>query len=289
VLAGAGLALAALLARPGASAQEVPDVMVLLDRAGQYATDYGASFRPVIAQEHYEQTEWIRGAPRSWRKLDSDFIMVHVPRDEEWLGFRDVRAVDGQELGAQGRSRRLERLLSGDREMRRLRNEAARYNVGEIERNVNVPTLALRYLETHAHYRSNWEVGDFEEIAGVRVVPLSFEETAHPTLVQSLSLNPDVPARGTFWIDPVDGTVIRSRLLLEESGGAEGTLTVTYRFDPHLSMWLPGEMDEVYTPDLGRRPFDKISCRAVYSDYVSAEVETEELGVRLPPEEEDPH
>jgi hypothetical protein len=277
-----------LLGPAASPAQEVPDVMVLLDRAGQYATDYGAAFRPVIAQEYYEQTEWIRGAPRSWRKLHSDFIMVHVPEDDHWLGFRDVRAVDGQELGERDRSRRLERLLSGDREKRRLRDEAARYNVGEIERNVNVPTLALRYLETGALHRSNWEVGDMEEVDGIRVVPLSFEEIAHPTFVQSLSLKPDVPARGTFWVDPADGTVIRSQLRLEESGGAEGTITVTYRFDPDLSIWLPGEMDEVYTPDLGRRPFDETKCRAVYSDYVSAEVRTEELGVRLKPEQEVP-
>ena len=281
-------AMVALLGAAASSAQEVPDVMLLLDRAGQYATDYGATFRPVIAQEYYEQTEWIRGAPRSWRKLHSDFIMVRVPRDDEWLGFRDVRKVDGQELGAKNRSRRLEKLLSGDREMRRLRNEAARYNVGEIERNVNIPTLALRYLETKALHRSNWEAGDFEEIAGVRVVPLEFEEIAHPTLVQSLSLNPDVPARGTFWVDPGDGTVIRTQLRLEESGGAEGIITVTYRFDPHLSMWLPGEMDELYTPDLGRRPFDNTRCRAVYSDYISAQVQTEELGVRLTREQEVP-
>ena len=47
-------------------------------------------------------------------------------------------------------------------------------------------------------------------------------------------------------------------------------------------------MDELYTPDLGRRPFDSTRCRAVYSDYVSAEVQTEELGIRLPPEQEIP-
>ena len=279
---------AAALASPPARAQTVPDIMVLLDRAGRYATEYGASFRPVIAQEHYEQSEWIRGAPRRWRKLDSDFITLHVPEDDHWLGFRDVRAVDGQELGARDRSRRLERLLNGDREMRRLRDEAARFNIGEIERNVNVPTLALRYLETTALHRSDWEVGDVEEIDGVRVVPLNFEETAHPTFVQSLSLRPDVPARGTFWVDPGRGTVIRSRLRLKEGGGAEGDITVTYGFDSGLSLWLPGEMDELYTPDLGRRPFDSTRCRAVYSDYVSAEVQTEELGIRLPPEQEIP-
>ena len=96
---------AALLGAARRRAQDVPDIMVLLDRGGHYATDYGAAFRPVIAQEHYEQTEWIRGAPRSWRKLQSDFIMLHVPEDDEWLGFRDVRAVDGQEPGARGTAR----------------------------------------------------------------------------------------------------------------------------------------------------------------------------------------
>ncbi len=113
--------LSALAAAP-ARGQDVLDVMVPLDRAGQYATDYGAAFRPVIAQEHYEQAEWIRGAPRRWRKLESDFITLHVPEDDHWLGFRDVRAVDGRELRAKDRSRRLERLLSGHREMRRLRD-----------------------------------------------------------------------------------------------------------------------------------------------------------------------
>ena len=67
-------------------------------------------------------------------------------------------------------SRRLEKLLSGGREARRLRDEAARYNIGEIERNVNVPTLALSYLETEALYRSNWEVGDIEENEHAEVV-----------------------------------------------------------------------------------------------------------------------
>lgn len=155
------------------------------------------------------------------------------------------------------------------------------HNIGEIERNVNVPTLALRYLETTALHRSQWEV---EEVAGVRTVPLHFEETAHPTLVQSQSLRPDVPAQGTFWVDPGRGTVVRSRLRLKEAGGATGEITVTYGFDPGLSLWLPVEMDEVYAPDLGRRPFDTTRCQAVYSDYVSAEVQTEELGIRLPPE-----
>jgi hypothetical protein len=261
--------------------------MVLLGRAGHYATDYAVSFRPVIAHEYYEQQEWIRGAPRAWRKLESDFIMLHVPEDDEWLGFRDVRAVDGQDLGQERRTRRLEKLLNEEREMRRLRDEAARYNIGEIERNVNVPTLALRYLETAALHRSNWETGELEEIDGVPVVPLHFEEIAHPTFVQSHSLRSDVPARGTFWVDPGNGTVIRSRIHLKESGGAEGDITVTYRLDQGLSMWLPAEMDEVYTPDIGRRPFDETRCRAVYADYVSAEVQTEELGIRLTREQQE--
>jgi hypothetical protein len=265
-----------------AGAGEVPDIMVILDRAITYATDYGAAFRPVVAEEDYEQAEWIRGAPRRWRRLRSDFVMLYVSRQDRWLGFRDVREVDGHAV--KDRAVRLEHVLSGAREGRRLRDEAARYNIGEVRRNVNVPTLALRFLESDAWERSQWEVSETEEIEGVLAVRLEFQETAHPTLVQSLSLKSDVPAHGTFWVNPADGTVVRSRLLLEEEAGAEGDITVTYRHDPSLSMWLPAEMEEVYSPDPGRRPFDATRCRAVYSDYVSAEVETRELGVRLPPD-----
>jgi hypothetical protein len=263
-------------------ARDVPDVTVLLDRAITYATDYGAAFKPVVAEEYYEQAEWIRGAPRRWRKLRSDFIMLSIPGHDRWLGFRDVREVDGHPV--KNRALRLERLLTGLREGRRLRDEAARYNIGEVRRNVNVPTLALRFIESETWERSQWEVRGAEEIEGVFTARLDFEETARPTLVQSLSLRPEVPAHGTFWVNPDDGTVVRSRLVLEEEAGAEGDITVTYRYDPHLSMWLPAEMDEVYSPDLGRRPFDATRCRAVYSDYVSAQVQTQELGIRLPAE-----
>jgi hypothetical protein len=261
---------------------DVPDVMVLLDRAISYATDYGAAFRPVVAEEDYEQAEWIRGAPRRWRHLRSDFVMLRAAGRDRWLGFRDVREVDGHAV--KNRDVRLKRLLTGPREGRRLRDEAARYNIGEVRRNVNVPTLALRFLESETWERSQWEVRGEEEVQGVLTVRLAFEEKIRPTLVQSLSLRSDVPAHGTFWVDPDDGTVVQSRLVLEEEAGAEGDITVTYRYDGHLSMWLPAEMDEVYSPDLGRRPFDATRCRAVYSHYVSAEVQTRELGIRLPPE-----
>ena len=45
-------ALCAVTSRPSASsARAAPDIMVLLDRVGHSASDYGASFRPVIARE----------------------------------------------------------------------------------------------------------------------------------------------------------------------------------------------------------------------------------------------
>jgi hypothetical protein len=274
-----------LIAAPSPG-EDVPDVLEVLERAIAYATRYGASFRPVIAEEYYEQTVWTRALPRQWRKLESDFIMLYVPEDDRWLGFRDVREVDGHAL--RDRSRRLEKLLTGPREMGRLRDEAARYNIGSVERNVNVPTLALQYLDRGAWHRSEWEVQGIEEIEGARVVQLGFEERARPTLVRSLSVRSDVPAEGTFWVDPHEGTVIRSRLILHEATGAQGDITVTYRLDPGLSMWLPAEMEELYLPHSRDRPFDSIRCRATYSSYVSAEVQTEELGVRLPPGEQAP-
>ena len=86
--------LVVTLATAGAASatdQEVPDVMVLLGRAGHYATNYAVSFRPVIAQEHYEQQEWIRGAPRVGLSRDMRRIgsRISAPMGGRPVVFRD--------------------------------------------------------------------------------------------------------------------------------------------------------------------------------------------------------
>ena len=136
--------------------------------------------------------------------------------------------------------------------------EAARYNIGFVQRNVNLPTLALRFLDpsykTQAFFRKDAEV----VIGGTKTWELAFSERGSPTLVQGLS--GDAPAEGTFWIEPEEGRVVRSRLR-HQVAGATIEVTVSYRPDAKTpGTWVPAEMREVYEGG-GRR----LECVATYS------------------------
>ena len=82
----------------------------------------------------------------------SEFAIVKAAGRVGWSGFRDVVEVDGKPV-----SDRRDRLLSlltgpagGEAELRRIADESARYNVGPVIRNFNVPTTALFFFHPGA-------------------------------------------------------------------------------------------------------------------------------------------
>lgn len=124
---------------PGSAARTVED---LVARAGRYIAAYAAQAAMVIGIEHYAQ--WMT-SPDFGRaissQLVSEFALLRVKDD--WLGFRDVYQVDGRAVG--DRQDRLLKLLldrtpGGIDQGRRIADESARYNLGAIQRNFNVPT-----------------------------------------------------------------------------------------------------------------------------------------------------
>jgi hypothetical protein len=119
-------------------------------RAGSYVEKYQQDFSPFLAGERYVQE--VRDAAER-RVLISEFALVRV-EDADctlWLAFRDVVEVDGR--AARDREERLRRLFITPpanvlAQARAIAIESARYNIGEMTRTVNVPTLALESLET---------------------------------------------------------------------------------------------------------------------------------------------
>ena len=93
-----------------------------------------------------------RSAPRSAGRsstrvvLVSDFLLVQVP-GEGWMPFRDVFERNGQKV--RDREERLAKLfLNGSSrssvdQARQIMVESARYNIGTVERTINLPTLPL--------------------------------------------------------------------------------------------------------------------------------------------------
>ena len=127
---------------------------------------------------------------------------------------------------------------------------------------------------------------------------MHYEERQKPTIVRTPE-GKDRPATGTFWIDPSDGRVLKTHMQLDMeiriSGVSPGTgaaisatrtsrahsvpgsasVTVTYQHDAHLGFLVPAEMLETYEVSHARTDqMDKISCRAIYSDFRRFQTDT---------------
>jgi len=289
----------------GASAKTVED---LLERAGRYIVEYGEQMSLIIGVERYAQWMQNEDAPRPVsQQLISEFALVRVKDD--WDGFRDVYEVDGKPV-----IDRHDRLLtlfrqtpaSALEQSRKIAAESARYNMGAIQRNFNVPTTALFFLKADNQARFKFRKDDEDSIDGVVVWKIRYQETRKPTIIRT-SQGKDMPVHGTFWLDPVQGRVLKSHMeitseamLTAEHGGmsnnpggyldnapgnqaavrwgdnrrvnTSASITVTYRQEPKLGLLVPSEMLETYEgPSVsrftGNESVSKINCRATYSDF----------------------
>src|SRR5712692_798575 len=98
------LALSAALLAVGQT-DAAPTIDLLLQRAGAYVVEFETRFASVVAEERYTHfapagTHGTRNARSVLgnlvrRDLKSDFLMVKVPSENQWLPFRDVYEVDG--------------------------------------------------------------------------------------------------------------------------------------------------------------------------------------------------
>jgi hypothetical protein len=282
----AGLAAAFTLAIACAAAAQ-GDVSTLVDRASAYVESFQRNFGSVVAEERYEQrlrrtptptgtsVQQRGGGGPQETTLVSDFLLVEV-KGEGWLPFRDVFERDGRRV--RDREERLAALfLKGGRDTleqaRTIMDEGARYNIGNINRNINTPTLALAFLTPQHRHRFEFKLGRRDDSdPGVEV---EFRETARPTFVATTG-GRDLPVSGRFWIDEADGTILRSQLDAVDTG-VEAHITVTYQKDDALGLFVPARMEERY-----RRPRDpqEVHGVATYSRFRRFQVSTSEELVR---------
>jgi hypothetical protein len=200
------------------------------------------------------------------RRLVSEFaLMPNAAASGGWLGYRDVMEVDGKPVPDRGG--RLQALFRSDtpdlQAARKIADEGARYNIGSVSRNFNVPTTVLFFFHAGNLPRFSFRRSGRERIDGVDTLVIDFHEERIPTLIMN-SDRKDVPASGTLWVNPVDGTVVRSRLELREfdNAGSKATVDVVYRKDPGVGMWVPSRMTERYTSGT-----ETTNTVATYTDF----------------------
>lgn len=242
-------------------------------RVGAYVDAYGQRASIVVATEHYTQQSrsMTIGYEPTMRRILADFAIVKVDTLRGWQGFRDVVEVDGERLP--DRDDRLVRLLteSGGRydEARRLSDESARFNIGAIQRNFNVPTTALFFFTPDNLDRFEFSAKSVDRSG---LWEIAFRETSRPTLIRTPAGH-SVPSGGMLWVNPSDGTVTRTQLEVEgfamsgpRRSRGRGRVDVTYQRVAELDMWLPAAMDESFEATRGDTR-DSISGRALYSNY----------------------
>ncbi len=241
------------------------DAAAVLDRASAYLESYEKAFSGVVSEEIYSQelrvppsmenrpTNMGQLPPRflgvseaATRTLRADVLQTRVG-EGEWVAFRDVYEVSGEPV--RDRDARLQKLFidappGAIDQARRILAESARYNLGALQRDINVPTMALTYLRASNQSRSDFSIDGNQDIGGVRAVVLEFKERATPTIVRSA--DGDLPATGRVWIEPDSGRVLKTEIsMASRRSGAK--ITVTYGAVPEVTMWVPIVMTEEYT------------------------------------------
>jgi hypothetical protein len=269
------------------SAGQEPTLEQVLERVGKYVASYGEKAAVVVASEKYTQSVLVDGADMGRpRDLKAEFAIVRIAGGA-WTGYRDVIEYEGKPV--QDRKDRLVSLLTntnGDAsELIRIANESARYNVGPISRNFNVPTAAMFFFVPSEHARFTFMRKGGRKIEGIETWEIEFRETKRPTLIMTRA-GKDVPIEGSLWVKPDDGTVVRTRFRMRNfadveaapeqqapgqraadnpasnNGGrdrgalppsirldkmeSEADIEVTYAKPPGLDLWFPASMTELY-------------------------------------------
>jgi hypothetical protein len=211
----------AILTTAQASPTTMPTVQEMLRMAGEHVAAFGRDLEGIVAHEEYVQTvrQWPASVPKSpgkgrrieSRHLRSDLLLVHDPA-VPWQVHRDVLAVDGSDLP--GREQRLRQLfLNGAADTQALLlaiiDDSARYNLGHIERNINIPTFPMIVL--HPTQQARFAFRDRGTVVedGRPARLLTFLERGRPRVIRDRH-GRDVRIEGRVLLDESSGELLRA-------------------------------------------------------------------------------
>jgi len=164
------------------------------------------------------------------------------------------------------------RVLSSSRadrteSLRALAVEGARFNIGNVGRTFNDPTLALTFFAPAMQSRFQFVTDGSERIDGVLAYRVKFSETARPSVIRDDRDDLDTAVSGIAHLTG-DGRIVRTELTVAIGTRTSARIRVRYRRDDNVEMLVPVSMDEDYRNDDGPgRGVSLISCTATYSEY----------------------
>jgi hypothetical protein len=254
----------------------------VLNRAGTYVVRFEQELAAIVAEERYTQSI-TDSAAAQLRDLRSDLLFVRPAGTNRYVQFRDVFEVDGRLVRT--RDERLAQLAADPStiSMAQIVADSAQYNIGDIERTINVPLLPLMFLlpgnqprfrfelQTHAWARANDDLPaspPFKVSTEVWVV--AYREVERPTLIRAADRSGDVPAHGRFWIEPTTGRVLMTELIAEDRA-VHSKIDVSYQSEPILDLLVPIEMRETYWRSRETTRIEGIATYAAFHRLVAQE------------------
>jgi hypothetical protein len=197
--------------------------------------------------------------------IKSDFLLVQLGGDGEgWMPFRDAYEVKGRKL--RDRNDRLLRLFTSNDKARfekaaKLSEDSSKHNLGNVVRSINIPLLAMMFLHPRVNERFEFTDGGEETINGRILRKAVYREVARPTLIKT-SRGRDLAMTGMLLIDPLSGAVLKTELNAADPI-VRSQVTVTFRWDEALDLWVPERMEEYYKAYTG---LDDILATATYTN-----------------------
>ena len=125
----------------------------------------------------------------------------------------------------------------------RIAAESARFNLGSVQRTINVPDFAFAYLVAPPE-RVELRAARDDRIAGQTVRVLRFREMGQPTIVRTPQ-GRDSPASDRLWVQPASGAVVRAEVYLGDVRW-HATTTVDFPADSRVPVLVPAKMVEEY-------------------------------------------
>jgi hypothetical protein len=290
----AAILLFCLSALP-AAAEPAPKLDTVLARASAYVADFHRRLSSIVAEERYVQ-EWKRVRDSAsgdsqiiHRELLSDLLLVKPNGAQAWMEFRDVFEVDGRAV--RERDERLVKMFlepspSTRDQIGKILRESARYNIGDVLRNVNTPVFPLLFLEEANRFRFKFKrtsdgkpatappdsAGDGAFRVSTEIWVIAYEEKESHTMIRT-DEEKDLPSKGRFWIDPDSGQVLMSELTAENRS-MRAIIDVSYQSEPIVGMLVPVEMRERY--EAKRRNYSVVEGHATYGRFRQFQVKVDE-------------
>lgn len=284
------VALSVLLAGPSAPvprlhAQE-PPLAAVLARATSYVDELHERLVGVVMEETYEQrlAGGFTDLGPQRVTLRADYLLVRIEGSVRPYGFRDVFEVNGRAV--RDREERLTQLFLSptvtlNRQIEGILRDSARYNIGNVQRTTNTPTLPLLFLTSSHRPRFEFERTDatspeldMDEPEGASDVWVIGYREASPGTVIRRRGGEDMPAEGRYWVEPRTGRVLLTELVLT-ADRVNSNITTRYAENETMGHAVPVEMRERYINWTRRQ---RVNGTAVYSGFRRFQVRVEEGG-----------